>query len=107
MTPSPNPAVFVHNTKRIISVNDAGCALFRCERWELVDRDLLDFVPDYLKDLTRLRLYTTRQGKGTNVNPRVYDFVRCDGSVFVAEVKSVTREDRLIETTVTYRYDEY
>ena len=105
MNPSQRPAVFVHDTHRIISVNEAACELFRCEAWQLLDRDLLDLVPEHLRDLTRMNLYTTRQGKGTLVKTRQYDFVRCDGNVFAADVSSRKLDDGHIETTVTYRYD--
>lgn len=105
MTPSPNPAIFIHDTKRIIDANPAACALFRCERWELIDRDLLDLVPEAFKDLTRINLYVTRRGKGSNVQPKNYDFIRCDGSIFAAEVKSTPLPDGHFETVVMYRYD--
>lgn len=105
MNPTPRPAVFVHDTKRIIEVNAAACELFRCEAWQLLDRDLLDLVPEYLRDLTRLNLYTTRKGKGTLVKTRQYDFMRCDGSVFAAEVNSRKLDDGHFETTVTYKYN--
>lgn len=105
MVPAPNPAVFIHDTQRIICVNDAARELFGCEQWEMVDRALLDFVPEALKDLTKFNLYTTRQGHGTLEKTRRYDFVRCDGSVFAAEVKSRQLDDGHFETTVTYRYE--
>lgn len=105
MNPSPRPCVFVHDTKRIISVNEAAAELWRCETWQLVDRDLLDFVPEGFRDLTRWNLYSTRQGGGTLKKTRQYDFVRCDGTVFAAKVASRKLEDGNFETTVTYLYE--
>ena len=105
MNPSSHPAVFVHDTKRIISANDAARELFGCELWEMVDRELLEFVPEDYRDLTKFNLYTTKQGKGTMIKVRRYDFVRCDGSVFAADVTSRPLDDGHIETTVTYRYE--
>lgn len=98
-------AIFTHDTKRIIHANEAACELFRCEEWQLIDRDMLDFVPEYLQDLTRFNLHTTQKGRGTLVKTRQYDFVRCDGTVFSAEVSSRQLDDGHIETTVTYRYE--
>lgn len=98
-------AVFIHDTKRIIAVNDAACELFKCEAWQLIDRDMLELVPDEYKDLTRLNLYTTRRGQGTVIKTRNYDFVRCDGSIFNADVDSFQLDDREFETTVTFRYE--
>jgi PAS domain S-box-containing protein len=105
MNPSPRPAVFIHDARRIISANEAAMELFHCEAWELIDRELLEFVPDALKDLTKFNLYTTKQGKGTMLKSRRYDFLRCDGSVFAADVVSWPLDDGHIETTVTYRYE--
>lgn len=105
MNPSPNPAIFIHDTKRIIHANNAACELFRCEEWQLIDRDMLDFIPEDFKDLTRFNLHTTGKGKGTLIKPRQYDFVRCDGTVFSGEVSSRQLDDGNIETTVAYRYE--
>lgn len=104
MNPTPK-AIFVHDTKRIISANDGACELFRCESWQLLDRDLLDFVPEYLRDLTRINLYTTQRGRGSLVKTRQYDFVRCDHTVFAAAVDSRLLENGNFETSVTYRYE--
>lgn len=98
-------AIFVHDTKRIISASAGAHELFRCEDWELLDRDLLELVPEYMRDLTRFNLYSTLRGKGSVVKTRQYDFVRCDGSIFAASVNSRLLEDGTLETTVTYRYE--
>ena len=92
---------FIHDTKRIFAVNAAALELFRCEEWEVLDRELLEFVPAIAHDLTRLNLYLTRHGRGTNERPRVYRFLRCDGTLFEAEVSSCKCDDG-IETTVIY-----
>src|SRR5512139_516094 len=105
MNPSPRPCIFVHDTKRIISANEAAAELWRCETWELVDRNLLDFVPGEFRDLTRFNLYTTQHGSGTLKKTRQYDFVRCDGTVFSAKVSSRQLENGDIETTVEYLYE--
>lgn len=98
-------AIFVHDTRRIISANQAAHELFRCEDWQLIDRDMLEFVPEYMRDLTRFNLYSTLRGKGSMIKIRQYDFMRCDGTIFAASVNSRMLEDGTIETTVTYRYE--
>ena len=80
MNPSPRPAVFIHDTVRIIEANQAALDLFRCEQWQMQDRELLEFVPAIYRDLTRMDLCTTRMGGGTIRKTRRYDFIRCDGS---------------------------
>ena len=94
---------FVHDTKRIIAANTAALQLFRCEEWEVIDRELLEFVPAMAHAPTKLNLYLTRKGQGTNVRPKVYRFMRCDGTLFEAEVTSRKCDDGTIETTVIYR----
>lgn len=99
------PAVFIHDTRRIIHANDDAQKLFRCDELELIDRDLLDFIPEWLQDMTRFNLYTTRKGKGSITNPRRYDFLRCDGTTFSAEVSTRQLEAGQFETVVTWRYE--
>lgn len=98
-------AIFIHDTRRIIHASADAHVLFRCEEWELIDRDMLDLVPEYLRDLTRFNLYSTLRGKGSVVKTRHYDFVRCDGTIFAASVNSRLLDDGTLETTVTYRYE--
>jgi hypothetical protein len=106
MNPSPQPAVFIHDTRRIIEASDGACALFRAERWMLVDRDMLELLPDAdFRALAKLRLYVLRGGKGSALHPQNYDFMRLDGSVFAAEVTTRGLDGGQYETTVTYRYE--
>lgn len=101
----PLRAIFVHDTRRIISANADALEMFRCAEWELKDRPLLDMVPEYIRDLTRMNLYTTARGRGTLIKSRQYDFMRCDGTLFSAEVTSIQLENGQFETTVTFRYN--
>lgn len=101
----PLQAIFIHDTRRIISANADALTMFRCEEWELKDRPLLDLVPEYLQDLTRINLYTTLKGRGTLIKSRQYDFIRCDGTLFSAEVTSRQLDNGQFETTVTFRYN--
>ena len=96
---------FIHDTRRIISVNAAGCALFRCEAMALVDLDMMELIADEdLRGLARLRMKMLRE-RG-HVPGFRYPFRRCGGSVFWASVTSRTLGDGTFETLVTYEYEE-
>ena len=62
-------------------------------------------MPEARRDLTRFNLYTTQRGHGTLLKKRQYDFVRCDGSVFSAEVRSRRVSNGYLATIVTYQYE--
>ncbi len=105
------PAKFVHDTKRIVRVNDAACALFRCEPCGLVDADMLDLLSDKnargLRGLARLRLNLMQMHRSPLKHDKMdYDFVRCDGTVFCGHIASTqVLPDGLFETTVIYKYE--
>lgn len=98
-------ARFIHDTRRIISVDAAGAALFRCEPLALIDRDMLELISnDDMKGLARLRL---RYMKDHERMPDVcYPFLRFDGSVFWASVSTRRRDDGNFETTLVYTGEE-
>jgi len=98
-------AIITHDTKRIIDANEAACALFRQEREDLIDGDLLEGVSNGdMKWLSRLRMYLARNSGKT---PRSkIKFARVDGSTFWAWSETKRREDGLYDTVLTY-IDEY
>lgn len=100
-----NPAIFIHDTRRIISVNDAACKLFRCERIALVDLDMLELIAsEDMRWLAKLRMSVMRDRDPPLPNIK-YPFRRCDGSIFWASVFTRLLSDSSYETTVVYEYE--
>ncbi len=97
-------ALFVHDTRRIVSVNAAGCELFRCEALALVDLDMMELIADAdFRGLARLRMQMLRE-RG-HIRDVALPFRRCDGSVFWANVTSQLLSDGLFETEVDYKFE--
>lgn len=93
-------ARFVHDTRRIVSVNCAGCELFRCHESALIDLDMMSLIvsPDF-RGLAKLRMQLMRE---MITMPGIkYKFQRCDGSHFWGTVTTQPLGDGLFETTVT------
>ena len=98
--------VFVHDTRRIINCNDAACSLFRCDAVDLIDRDMLDLIPDEMgRSLASLRLRAMRDS-GKLMRDITYPFRRFDNSVFLARLKTVRLDDGQFETTLIYEDEE-
>jgi PAS domain S-box-containing protein len=98
-------ALIVHDTHRIIDVNEAACALFGQEREDLIDGDLMEGVSNGdMQFLTRLRMYLARM-KGQTPRERI-KFARLNGTIFWAWSQTRRRDDGTYETTLTY-IDEY
>lgn len=98
-------AVFVHDTKRVISVNDAACEMFRCEWLGLVDLDMLDLIAGSdMKYLAKLRLRVMLE-KGPPLPNIKYPFLRCDGSIFWGSVYTRRIREGEYETAVIYEYE--
>jgi PAS domain S-box-containing protein len=96
---------FIHDTRRIIAVNAAGCALFRCEECALIDLDMMELIADEdFRGLARLRMALLREHG--HAPPIKHPFRRCGGSIFWASVLSRRLADGTFETTVTYEYEE-
>jgi PAS domain S-box-containing protein len=97
------PPTFVHDTKRILHVNEAACHLFRCEEIGLVDVNMLDLISDEtLRGLAALRLSSMRElGKTPNYQIK-YPFVRCDGTIFWASLSTRLIGDGCFKTTLIY-----
>jgi hypothetical protein len=94
-------ARFTHDTRRIIAVDEAGAALFRCEAIALVDRDMLDLIAnDDLRGLARLRLSIMREHE--RLPDICYPFLRFDGLVFWATLSTKKTDDGHFETTLVY-----
>lgn len=92
---------FVHDTRRVVSVNAAGCALFRADPLALVDSDLMELMPDDERRwLASLRLSSMR--KGQSPPPFAHIFRRHDGSLFYGAVVTDDLGGGLFETTVIY-----
>lgn len=98
-----------HDTRIVIDVNEAGCALFRCERIALVDLDLLELLPGSSERdrayrwLAALQLYEMRQGRVPA--PFVYEFRRHDGTLFYGAAATERLDSGEFETTVLYLRD--
>lgn len=104
MTPLYQPAKIIHDTRRIIDVDDAVCLLFGQERQDLIDQPLVSGVSGSdMQWLTELRLKTIRE-RG-ELPEQDLPFARLDGSVFWARAKTVKREDGLFETVLNYLYE--
>jgi PAS domain S-box-containing protein len=97
---------FIHDTRRIVEVNEAGAELFRCDPVALVDQDMMDLIAsDEMRGLARLRLRVMReQGHAPEIR---YPFLRCDGSTFWASLSSRRLDvDGLFETVLIYEGEE-
>lgn len=82
-------------------MNQAACALFRCEESALVDLDMMELVVhEDFKGLARLRMRVLRDRK--KIKPFKYQYKRCDGSHFWASVVTVHLDGDLFETTLIY-----
>lgn len=100
-----NPAIFIHDTKRVISVNDAACIMFRCEWLGLVDLDMIELIDSSdMKSLARLRLRVMLE-KGPPLPNIRYPFLRCDGSVFWGSVFTRKIRSGEYETLIVYEYE--
>lgn len=99
----PEPAKFIHDTQRILDVNQAGCDLFHCDRSALVDLDMISLiVHEDFRGLARLRMQLMRQLlKMPNIK---YKFLRCDGTHFWGTVSTVHLPDGTFETTVVEEF---
>lgn len=94
-------ARFIHDTHRIIAVDEAGAALFRCDPIALVDRDMLELIAnDDMRGLARLRLSVMRERE--RLPDICYPFMRCDGTVFWAALSTRKTDDGHFETTLVY-----
>jgi len=92
---------FVHDTRHILFVNAAGCALFRCTPEALVDLDMMELlIDDDFRGLARLRMSQLRDNR--EVKPMRYRYRRCDGSAFWATVNSGSLLDGTFRTTLIY-----
>lgn len=101
-----DPAIFIHDTKRIISANNAACQMFRSQRIALVDLDMMELIgSDDLRGLARLRMRVLREGRELPLPNIQYPFLRGDGTVFWGSVKTRQLRDGTYETTVTYEYE--
>lgn len=94
---------FIHDTRRIISLNEAALELFRCEPIDMIDADLMEFLPNDAdrRWLVNLRLGQMRKG-GAMPPPFSHVFRRCDMSEFWAAVTTDRLPDGTFETTVLY-----
>lgn len=98
-------AIFIHDTRLIVAVNDCACALFRCEREALIDLDMLDLVRgDEMKQLARLRMETLHE-HGALKFTLDYEFIRCDGSAFCAYTETCAMGGGLYWTQVVKKYE--
>src|SRR5512136_1880988 len=96
-----NRPKFIHDTRRIVSVNPEGCALFRCDESALVDLDMMELVVhEDFKGLARLRMRVLRERR--RIKPYQYLYRRCDGSMFWAAVVTVHLDGDQFETTLIY-----
>lgn len=96
-------AKFVHDTRHIVDVNQAGCDLFHCDKSALVDLDMISLIvsPDF-RGLARLRMKLMRE---MIAMPGIkYKFQRCDGSHFWGTVSTVPLHDGTFETTVVEEF---
>jgi len=97
----PERPKFIHDTHRIVLVNLAGCALFRCEADALVDLDMMELLVDPgFRGLARLRMTLLREHK--QAPPIRYQYRRCDGTIFWASVTSRSLGEGLFESTLFY-----
>jgi len=93
-------AIFIHDTHRIISVNDQGCVLFRCYHEALIDMDMIELLVDEdFRGLARLRLNMLQEHH--ELHPMRYKYRRCDGTAFWATAMSREIEGGF-ETTLEY-----
>lgn len=105
MTDDDTPRI-VHDTLTIISVNAAACLLFRADERDLVDQKLSEGTKDYgLKELIKVRMSVIREHGTLNTWEKV-PFMRLDGTMFRANVKTIRLENGQYETTMVY-VDEY
>ena len=94
---------FIHDTRRILSVNDAGAALFRCEAVDLIDRDMMELLSDVnYRGLARLRMVMLREQWAAPPARFSYEYLRHDGSTFWARVESEPLGEGLFETVLIY-----
>lgn len=104
MTPQYEDAHITHDTRRIISVDDATCALFGCEPEDLIDQRLVDGVySTEMQWLARLRLDTIRD-KG-EMPPQDLPFYRHNHSMFWGRCKTRYNTDNTYITTIQYLYE--
>lgn len=100
-----NPAIFIHDAKRVISVNDAACIMFRCEWIGLVDLEMTELIESSdMKALAKLRLRVMLERGPPLPNIR-YPFLRCDGTVFWGSVFTRKLRSGEFETSVVYEYE--
>ncbi len=101
--PRPLPMIW-HDTKVIIEANDEVCALFRCDKQDLIDRSLLDAIArDDMRGLAKARLKVIRE-KG-DMPPQDLPFIRHDGTRFWAKVQTKRLRNDYYATTFIYQYD--
>src|SRR5512139_3938440 len=102
---SDDVAIVVHDTYIIVDASAKFCALFRCERKDLIDRKVLDLVDsEEFKWLVELRM-TTLRNKG-RVPPARLPFRRFDNTCFWAQVTLTgTRAEGLYEITFQYEFE--
>lgn len=101
-----DPAIFIHDTQRIISVNNAACRLFRSQRVALVDLDMLELIASHdMRGLAKLRMRILREGRELPLPNIQYPFLRGDGTVFWGSLKTRKLRDGTYETTVTYEFE--
>lgn len=99
-------AVFIHDTRRVISANNAACMMFRSQRIALVDIDMLELIAsEDMRGLAALRMRVLREGHGPPLPNIQYPFLRGDGTVFWGSTKTRMLRDGTYETTVTYEFE--
>lgn len=99
-------AIVVHDTYIIIDVTPKFCALFRCKREDLIDRQILELLAsEEFRWLSGLRMLTLRN-KG-RLPPARLPFRRFDNTCFWAQVTLTgTRADGTHEITFQYEFEE-
>ena len=99
---SNHTPTFIHDTYRIVSVNAAGAALFRCDPRALIDSDMMELIAmDDMRGLARLRMTVMRED-GSDLPSIHYPFRRCDGTIFWGRLQTRNLDDGLFETVLTY-----
>jgi hypothetical protein len=104
VTDSAEVPTILHDTLTIIDANDAACQLFRIDKQDLIDRDLLGGVADdSMRGLIKMRLKMIRElGE---LHAQHIPFMRHDNTIFWAEVQTTLTADGLYKTTLRYLYE--
>ena len=96
-----DPAIIRHDTRHILSVNERALELFRCDLQDLVDQEVAYGVyGEEMRSLVRLRLKTIADYG--ELPERQFPFMRSDGTVFYAKVKTTRIAEGVYESALTY-----